>query len=981
MNSDQRFDPWSADEPTRNGERRSTHSSPNQIAKFSKFVTDRLPVLRVLNRKHVNRINVTPVNNSPSKNRKWLSQRRAGAVGCFLVLVLGLSLLTLDLQPGMSLKFASYDSSYLWWSFTHTKPPQSDIVLVYLDEASHLDLQQPFNKPWNRAIHADLLNRLTADGAKAVIFDIVFSDPGPDEKADQAFADAIRKNGKVILAADYSRNPSSLAGSQFDEMTLTQPWSPFLEAGAHWGLSGLHPDEDFVVREHWHGLPERDYVSLSWAAARMLGLSAAHDTNSLQLERWVNYYGGASSLSGISYKLALKESPGFFRDKIVFIGARPMTGLLRERRDEWRSPYTTWYKAPVFYPAVDVHAFCLLNLIRGDWLTRMSPAGEWMGLLAAALFFGYGLTYFRPWLAVGIALLGTVLFAVGAILLFGVAHIWFPWLIIVAAQAPAGLLWSFGYKSLDWYVQRRALEEQRRRAELRIRKQAALLDKAQDAIMVLDTNGRSLYWNASAERLYGWTADEARQQNIEELLCSRDGDSPTAARNVASEKGEWTGRLRQKTKIGKDIFVDSRWTRVIGESGAPEFLIINTDVTEKTKLEAQLFRTQRMESIGTLAGGIAHDLNNILSPIMMGVQLLEMKESDESRKKMLTTISTSAKRGADMVKQVLTFARGQDGERVVLQLKHVIREMEKMANETFPKSVRVSSNIATDLQPIKADATQLHQVLLNLCVNARDAMPDGGSISIEAKNIILTEEWVGRLMKAAPGPYVSLRVTDTGTGIPLEIMDRIFEPFFTTKEVGKGTGLGLATTIGIVKSHQAFLEVTSQVGKGTTFTILFPPAEPSALKNAQEVRPADLKGRGDLILVVDDEELVRKMIEIGLTQHNYRVLLAENGQQAVTLFKRHGQEIRTVVIDRMMPVMDGIKAIAAIRAIKPETKFILISGLACEDDHKLGLNKNEILRKPFSTDKLLETIRDTLNLDMHRRIPDESSVLSIRTET
>jgi nitrogen-specific signal transduction histidine kinase/CheY-like chemotaxis protein len=387
-------------------------------------------------------------------------------------------------------------------------------------------------------------------------------------------------------------------------------------------------------------------------------------------------------------------------------------------------------------------------------------------------------------------------------------------------------------------------------------------------------------------------------------------------------------------------------------------LIINTDVTEKTKLEAQLFRTQRMESIGTLAGGIAHDLNNVLSPIMMGVQLLEMKESDETKKRMLKTISTSAKRGADMVKQVLTFARGQDGERVVLQLKHVIREMEKMANETFPKSVRVSSHTASDLQPIKADATQLHQVLLNLCVNARDAMPDGGSIHIEAKNIVLTEEWVGRLMKAAPGPYVSLRVTDSGTGIPPEIMDRIFEPFFTTKEIGKGTGLGLATTIGIIKSHQAFLEVTSQMGKGTTFTILFPPAEPGSAGRAEEVKPGDLKGQGDLILVVDDEELIRTTIQAGLAEHNYRVLLAENGERAVTLFQQHSREISVVVADRMMPVMDGLKAIAAIRKIRPDTRFILISGLVQEDDQSMGLGKNEVLRKPFTTEKLLMTIRN-----------------------
>jgi two-component system cell cycle sensor histidine kinase/response regulator CckA len=885
-----------------------------------------------------------------------MNQRWAGFVGCLLVFIVGFLLHGLNTRPGMSLRFSSYDSAYSWWRVTGAKSPKSDIVMLYLDEKSYADFEQPQNAPWDRAIHARLLNRLTDDGAKAVVFDIIFSDPGPNPDADDAFADAIKRNGKVVLAGERV-----ISGAGDDQHTLTQlitPFNKFLETGGNWGLSGLRMDEDYLVREHYHGPGGTDEVSLSWAAARML--EAESTTEDILQDRWLNYYGGAETLRGMSYSSAFQEPPGSFKDKIVFIGAGTMTKFARERRDELRSPYTSWYTSPVFHPAVDVHALSLMNLLRGDWLNELSPAGEWMALLAAALFFGYGLTYFRPLVAVGVAVLGVIIFTVGALLLFGIAHIWFPWLILISVQAPAGLLWSFGYKSLDWYVQRKALEEQRRKHEARIRKQAALLDKAQDAIIVYDVNGHSLYWNASAERLYGWTAEEAQKQNIEELLGSKegDGDKPAEAQKNAASSGEWHGQLRQKTKLGKEIIVDSRWTKMLDESGNPEFLVINTDVTEKTKLEAQLFRTQRMESIGTLAGGIAHDLNNVLSPIMMGVQLLDMKESDAGKKKMLKTISTSAQRGADMVKQVLTFARGQDGEKTVLQLKHVIREMEKMANETFPKMVKVSSTIATDLQPIKADATQMHQVLLNLCVNARDAMPEGGSITIEAKNIVLTEEWMGRMMKAAPGPYVSLRVTDTGTGIPPEIMDRIWEPFFTTKEIGKGTGLGLATTMGIIKSHHAFLEVTSQVGKGTTFTILFPPAEPGSVQNAEQVRPRDLMGQEDLILVVDDEELIRAVIEVGLTENNYRVLLAENGERAVSLFKQHAHEIGLVVIDRMMPVMDGAKAIEKMREIRADAKFILMSGLVQEDDYNLGLTKDELLRKPFTTDKLLGYIRN-----------------------
>ena len=907
--------------------------------------------------------------NGTSPKQSWLNQKRAASVGSLLVLLLGFGALTLDTPLNERLKYASYDSSYLWWPLSHAKLPDSEVCVIYLDDSSTQYLGQSQDKPWDRSIHAKLLDRLTADGVKAVVFDIIFSDQGPDTQADSALAEAIRNNGKVVLAAGYSRNLSAQETKDFKviandllytrETTAIPPYLPFLRAGALWGVPHMHPDGDFVVREHWHGLPGASDVSLSWAAARLIGLNETKGTNALSRERWINYYAGAGTVPGMSYYKALAASPGFFRDKIVFVGAQPTSGLLREKRDEWRSPYTTWNEAPLFYPAVDVHALCLMNLIRGDWLKRMSPAGEWLALLLASLAFGYALSHFRPAAAAGVAVLLVAAFTFAAILIFGLTHIWFPWLIIVAVQAPAGLLWSIGYKSIEWYVQRRALEEQRRKAEFRIREQAALLDKAQDAIMVHDNAGHTSYWNSSAERLYGWTAGEIQQQNVEELLYSREGDTLPAARETALSRGEWNGRLRQKTKLGKDIFVDSRWTKVLDEAGNPEFLIINTDVTDKTKLEAQLFRTQRMESIGTLAGGIAHDLNNVLSPIMMGVQLLEMKETDEGKKKMLRTIATSTQRGADMVKQVLTFARGQDGEKVLLQLKHVIREMEKMARETFPKSIEVQSDIAPDLQPIKGDATQIHQVLLNLCVNARDAMPEGGSILIEAKNIVLTEEWIGRLMKAAPGPYVSLSVTDTGTGIPPEILDRIFEPFFTTKEIGKGTGLGLATTIGIVKGHGAFLEVTSQVGKGTTFAILFPPADPTAVAQAEKLRPGDLNGCGELILVVEDEELIRTVIETALIEHKYRVLLAENGERGVALFKKHAAEISVVVIDRMMPVMDGTKAMAAMKQIRPDASFILATGLVQAADHgqNSGPGKMELLRKPFTTEKLLEVIR------------------------
>ena len=288
--------------------------------------------------------------------------------------------------------------------------------------------------------------------------------------------------------------------------------------------------------------------------------------------------------------------------------------------------------------------------------------------------------------------------------------------------------------------------------------------------------------NKGAEGLYGWTREEIRQQNLEELLFNGDTSKLPEARQAVLEHGEWRGELRQKTRAGRGIIVESRWTLVRDQAGQPkDILVINSDITEKKTLEAQFLRAQRMESIGTLAGGIAHDLNNMLTPVIMGAQMLRMKPLDRHTLAILEAVENSAKRGADLVKQVLTFARGQAGEKVALQLSHLIKELEKITCETFPKSVRVASQIERNLPLVLGDPTQLHQVLLNLLLNARDAMPAGGDILVCAETAALTEQAAQLMPGAKPGSYVLLVVSDTGTGIPPEIIDRVFEPFFTTK--------------------------------------------------------------------------------------------------------------------------------------------------------------------------------------------------------
>ena len=253
---------------------------------------------------------------------------------------------------------------------------------------------------------------------------------------------------------------------------------------------------------------------------------------------------------------------------------------------------------------------------------------------------------------------------------------------------------------------------------------------------------------------------------------------------------------------GCAITVEGHWTLVRDAEGEPKsILCINTDITERKKLETQFLRAQRMESIGTLAGGIAHDLNNVLAPIVMAIEFLKLKNNDETSLEVLNTIETSAHRGADMVRQVLSFARGVEGQRIIVQPKHLMKDIQKIVADAFPKNIDLRINLKPELWNVLGDPTQLHQVLLNLCVNARDAMPDGGRITISADNVTLDKHYAAMHLDARAGSHVVLQVTDAGSGMSPAILEKIFDPFFTTKEVGKGTGLGLSTSQAIVKSH------------------------------------------------------------------------------------------------------------------------------------------------------------------------------------
>jgi PAS domain S-box-containing protein len=377
----------------------------------------------------------------------------------------------------------------------------------------------------------------------------------------------------------------------------------------------------------------------------------------------------------------------------------------------------------------------------------------------------------------------------------------------------------------DISEQQAALRE-RKSAEQKIREQAALLDIASDAIFVRDLEDHILLWNSGAERLYGWTAAETFGKKTSELMCHPSSFEIQAAIKTALEVGLWQGELQKSTKSGQEAIVSSRMTLVRDEAGqAKSILTVDTDITEKKQLEAQFYRAQRLESLGTLASGIAHDINNILTPIIGFAQLLplQLPNLDAQNRQMLEIITDNAKRGAELVKQILLFAQGKPEKRVVLQLKNLLKEIEHIVKETFPNSIKIISEQRTsELWTISADPTQIYQVLINLCVNARDAMPDGGILTIAADNQFFDRNYVRKNLEAKIGNYVVITVSDTGCGVPKEIKERIFEPFFTTKGSGKGTGLGLSTVIGIVKNHDGFVNLKSEIGKGSQFQVCLP---------------------------------------------------------------------------------------------------------------------------------------------------------------
>ncbi len=508
---------------------------------------------------------------------------------------------------------------------------------------------------------------------------------------------------------------------------------------------------------------------------------------------------------------------------------------------------------------------------------------------------------------------------------------------------------------------------ERRQAERRIREQAEMLNQAREAIFITDLENHFLYWNAGAERLYGWRADEVLGRTAEQL--SFDASDPAvvqAAREETFAKGQWQGELRTRNRQHEVLIVESRQTAIADETGRPKArLCIHSDVTDRKRLEEQFLRAQRMENIGLLAAGIAHDLNNMLAPILLAAPMLREHVSDSTALGLLQTLEKSAERGANVVRQILAFAHGATGEHRLLQAKHLLRDIAAVVAGTFPKTIKLEDFIPGDLWPVKGNPTQIHQVLLNLSVNARDAMPHGGTLRLRAENRTLDAATAATIPNGRAGAFVAMHVEDTGTGIAPEVLKQMWQPFFTTKEAGKGTGLGLSTVRGIIENHNGFIDVQTAVGRGSSFTVYLPAVE-NAPRDRTTVAPFPARsGQGELILVVDDERHIREMTSTMLTRHGYRVILAADGAEAAAVFAQRAAEIRLVITDLHMPNLDGAMLGRALRRINPDAKVLVVSGLSSALGNRPAAYKPEefahaFLHKPFKPEALLQKVQELL---------------------
>ena len=501
--------------------------------------------------------------------------------------------------------------------------------------------------------------------------------------------------------------------------------------------------------------------------------------------------------------------------------------------------------------------------------------------------------------------------------------------------------------------------EQLMRTNQQLQQMATLVDHARDAIWVQDAEGHISYWNKSAETLYGWSWDEAVGATVQSLLHETGDTTYAEVRNQAHEQGAWSGELAHQTRSGRTVHVDSRWSRAAAHDASDAaFLVVNTDITERKDLEQQVRRAQRMESLGKLAGSVAHDVNNVLGPILMSLEMLETVATDDRSQRLIQALASGAERGAGLMRQLLSFARGSEGAPKVMPLGPVLDELKGMIGDTIPANIDATFTIAPDLHQVKGDATQLHQVFMNLVVNACDAMEDGGTLTVHAENVTIDAN-VPTHLEALPGAYVRVSVADTGPGMPPDVCEKIFDPFYTTK--ADGTGLGLSTTLGIVRGHHGFIDLDTEPGHGATFEVYLPVVHDEAGTDETVATPIPA-ANGKQVLLAEDEVGLRLVTKRVLEAHGYVVHMASNGAEAGRWLRGHAGAVDVVITDVMMPVVDGRGLLRIVQEVAPGVPVVAVSGLETRESmvQEEFPQVKAFLAKPYRADVLLRTLHEAL---------------------
>jgi len=509
-------------------------------------------------------------------------------------------------------------------------------------------------------------------------------------------------------------------------------------------------------------------------------------------------------------------------------------------------------------------------------------------------------------------------------------------------------------------TERKRAEEELQGSEERLQ---TILDSLQAGVVCINAETHTIVdANPAAIEMIGAPKDQIIGHVCHKYICPAEkGKCPITDLGQEVDNSERT----LLTATGAEIPILKTATPIL-LSGQAHLLDIFIDITEKKKLEAQLQQAQKMEAIGTLAGGIAHDFNNILQAIFGYTQILLIgKEPSDPDYEKLEAIEKSAQRASDLTKRLLIFSRKVESKLRPMDLNNEIEQVSKMLESTIPKMITIELHLVENLKIINADPVQIEQIMMNLGVNARDAMPDGGRLIFETENVILDEEYCKTHLGARPGQYVKLSISDTGHGMDKEILRHIFDPFYTTKETGKGTGLGLAMVYGIVKSHSGYIMCYSEPDEGATFKIYFPVIEKETERVESKKEKVPIEGGNETILLVDDEEAIRELAEDILTRFGYKVLMASDGETALEIYREKKEEINLVILDIIMPGMGGRKCLEELLKMNPKSRIIIASGYFINGPAKevLKAGAKGFISKPYDMRGMLQTVRKILDED------------------